>query len=85
MDKRKVIAGLIISVICVTIYVAIATFIVFQAMQWNFETIQRNPLSMETVTSTFVTAYSIILRTLILLLFVIIVTCVVEILLQSKS
>jgi len=85
MDKRKTITFLIILIICVSFYVAISTFIVFQAMQWNFETIQRNALSMETVTSIFVTAYSIIVWTLILLLFVIIVTCIVEILLQSKS
>jgi flagellar biosynthesis protein FlhB len=85
MDKRKIVTGLIILIICVSFYVAISTFIVYQAMQWNFETIQRNPLSMETVTSTFVTAYSIIVWTIILLLFAIIVTCVVEILLQSKS
>jgi len=85
MDKRKTITVLIILIICVSFYVTISTFIVFQAMQWNFETIQRNPLSMETVTSTFVTVYSIIVWTLILLLFVIIVSCVVEILLQSKS
>ena len=85
MDKRKTITVLIILIICVSFYVTISTFIVFQAMQWNFETIQRNPLSMETVTSTFVTVYSIIVWTLILLLFVIIVSCVVEILLQTKS
>ena len=85
MDKRKTITFLIILIICVSFYVTISTFIVFQAMQWNFESIQRNPLSMETVTTTFVTTYSIIVWTLILLIFVIIVTCVVDILLQSKS
>ena len=85
MDKRKTITFLIILIICVSFYVAISTFIVFQAIQWNFETIKRNPTSMETITSTFVTTYSIIVWTLILLLFTIIVTCIVEILLQSKS
>jgi len=73
MDKRKAIAGLIILVICASFYVAIATFIVFQAMQWNFETIQRNPLSMETVASTFAVAFTIIMWTLILLLFALVV------------
>jgi hypothetical protein len=85
MDKRKTVKCLIILIICASFYVAISTFIVFQAMQWNFETIQRIPVSMETIVSTFVTAYSIIVWTLILLLFAIIITCIVEILLQSKS
>jgi hypothetical protein len=85
MDKRKVIAVLVILVICVSFYVAIATFIVFQAMQWNFEAIQRNPLSMETIASTFVTAYSIIVWTLILLFFALVIAIVTEILLQANS
>jgi len=85
MDKRKTITFLIILIICVSFYVTISTFIVFQAMPWNFETIQKKPLSIEIVTTTFVIAYSIIVWTLILLLFVIIVTCVVEILLHTKS
>ena len=85
MDKRKTITVLIILIICVTFYVVISTFIVFQAINLNFDTIQKKPLSMETVTTTLVTTYSIIVWTLILLLFVIIVTCVIEILLQSKS
>jgi len=85
MDKRKIVIGLIILIICVSFYVVISTFIVFQAINLNFDTIQKKPLSMETVTTTLVTTYSIIVWTLILLLFVIIETCVIEILLQSKS
>ena len=85
MDKRKTITVLIILIICVSFYVVISTFIVFQAINLNFNTIQKKPLSMETVTTTLITTYSIIVWTLILLLFVIIVTCVIEILLQSKS
>jgi hypothetical protein len=81
MDKRKTITFLIILIICVSFYVTISTFIVFQVINLNFDTIQKKPFSIDTVTTTFVTAYSIIDWTLILLIFVIIMSCVVEILL----
>ena len=73
MDERKMTIGLIMLAALASLYVAVSTLAVLQAMQRNFETIRKSPLSVETVTTTFATAYSIIIWILFLLLFALVI------------
>jgi len=85
MDEQKTIIGFIILIVGSLFSIIIFTLALFQVMNLNYKIVQRNPLSMDNVLSTFLVVYFLIVLLLVLLIFGIIILCVVEILLQSNS